>query len=204
MNVLIIAPHPDDEVIGCGGTMAKLKAAGHNVFVCVVARPTEDMYIDEEALDVELFEQPSLVEKYSRLLAETKLERDILKEAMELQKAEISLDIRDNPQDYKLEKVTDKAVEACVLMEDEYKQAQSTYHKANFDVNVLQGIMTALEHRKSSLEKLVTLHGQNYFAGPIVPHDIKELRKEKEEARNRRVSQNISKKKELTRSKPKS
>ena len=46
MNVLIIAPHPDDEVIGCGGTIAKMVSAGHSVFVCIVTKPTED-YLKE-------------------------------------------------------------------------------------------------------------------------------------------------------------
>jgi len=166
----------------------------------------DDMHINEDMLDVELLEQPTLMEKYSHLLAEAKLDRDLAKEDLELKKAEISLDIRDHPQDYKLEKVTDKAVEACVLMEEEYKDAVKAYNQANFEVNVLQGVVNAIEHRKSALEKLVTLHGQNYFAGPIVPHDIRELRKIKEEDRNARVSKNIgrNKKKELIRETPKS
>lgn len=36
MNVLIIAPHPDDEVLGCGGTIAKYTRCGYNVAVCYV------------------------------------------------------------------------------------------------------------------------------------------------------------------------
>lgn len=35
MNVLIFAPHPDDEVLGCGGIMAKHVAKNDSVFVCV-------------------------------------------------------------------------------------------------------------------------------------------------------------------------
>jgi LmbE family N-acetylglucosaminyl deacetylase len=32
-NVVIFAPHPDDEVLGCGGTIAKKLAEGYTVFV---------------------------------------------------------------------------------------------------------------------------------------------------------------------------
>ena len=32
-NVLVLAPHPDDELIGCGGTLCRLVAAGANVTI---------------------------------------------------------------------------------------------------------------------------------------------------------------------------
>ncbi|KKR86620.1 MAG: hypothetical protein UU34_C0012G0018 [Candidatus Curtissbacteria bacterium GW2011_GWA1_41_11] len=32
-KLLVIAPHPDDEVIGCGGLIAKIKDAGGQVYV---------------------------------------------------------------------------------------------------------------------------------------------------------------------------
>ena len=38
MNILVIAPHPDDEVLGVGGTMARHASRGDRVFVCVVTR----------------------------------------------------------------------------------------------------------------------------------------------------------------------
>lgn len=38
MKVLIIAPHPDDEVLGCGGTIAKHASAGDEVYLCVVTK----------------------------------------------------------------------------------------------------------------------------------------------------------------------
>ncbi|HVI52297.1 MAG TPA: PIG-L deacetylase family protein [Candidatus Sulfotelmatobacter sp.] len=37
MTVLIVAAHPDDEVLGCGGTMARLAAEGEAVHVLIMA-----------------------------------------------------------------------------------------------------------------------------------------------------------------------
>ena len=37
MNVLIIAAHPDDEVLGCGGTIARHAAAGDRVHILILA-----------------------------------------------------------------------------------------------------------------------------------------------------------------------
>lgn len=46
MNILVIAPHADDEVLGVGATMAKHVAAGDGVYVCVVTRGVEPMFTD--------------------------------------------------------------------------------------------------------------------------------------------------------------
>ena len=35
-NILIIAPHPDDETLGCGGTIFKHKKKGDNVFLVII------------------------------------------------------------------------------------------------------------------------------------------------------------------------
>ena len=52
MNILVFAPHPDDEVLGCGGTMKKHILAGDNVFVCVVTRGTMPLFPEESVLQV--------------------------------------------------------------------------------------------------------------------------------------------------------
>lgn len=38
MKVLVIAPHPDDEILGCGGTIIKHSQAGDEVFRCLVTK----------------------------------------------------------------------------------------------------------------------------------------------------------------------
>jgi LmbE family N-acetylglucosaminyl deacetylase len=37
MNVLVIVAHPDDEILGCGGTMARLAGEGCNVNIAIIA-----------------------------------------------------------------------------------------------------------------------------------------------------------------------
>lgn len=38
MRVLVIAPHPDDEVLGVGGTIANHAKRGDDVYLCIVTR----------------------------------------------------------------------------------------------------------------------------------------------------------------------
>ena len=44
MKILVIAPHPDDEVLGCGGTIAKHTSIGDEVYVCVVTKGCEPLF----------------------------------------------------------------------------------------------------------------------------------------------------------------
>ena len=151
----------------------------------------QDMHIDETALDLELLEQPTLMAKYSQMLAEARRDRDLAKEAMDLKRAEIDLDIRADPEKYALEKITENAISNCILMEDDYIAAQKEYHDANYEVNVLTGVVSAVEHRKSALENMVKLYGQNYFAGPSIPHDLTQARNERREEMSHRVGKTL-------------
>ena len=36
MNILVVAAHPDDELLGCGGTAARLAKEGHSVFFAIL------------------------------------------------------------------------------------------------------------------------------------------------------------------------
>lgn len=44
MKILVIAPHPDDEILGVGGTIARLIDEGKEVSVCIVTKGQEPMF----------------------------------------------------------------------------------------------------------------------------------------------------------------
>lgn len=46
-KVLVVAPHPDDEILGVGATIAKHTKNGDDVEVVVVTRGSKDVYDDE-------------------------------------------------------------------------------------------------------------------------------------------------------------
>lgn len=46
-RILVIAPHPDDEVLGVGGTIAKMTASGAEVWVVIVTMASPPLYSPE-------------------------------------------------------------------------------------------------------------------------------------------------------------
>ena len=51
-NVLVIAPHPDDEVLGCGGTIKKLASEGAKVYILIMTRGKKGKYSDSQIENV--------------------------------------------------------------------------------------------------------------------------------------------------------
>jgi LmbE family N-acetylglucosaminyl deacetylase len=43
-RILVVAPHPDDETLGVGGTIAKYSAQGHEVFVLIISGHLPPIY----------------------------------------------------------------------------------------------------------------------------------------------------------------
>jgi len=51
MNVLIVAAHPDDEILGCGGTMKRLALEGHDVCIAILAEGMSSRFARREDAD---------------------------------------------------------------------------------------------------------------------------------------------------------
>jgi len=127
--------------------------------------------IDELRLDKECLRQPELYFQFAEELADAKRDLDEAQTDLKVIEAELALDIRKDPESYKLDKVTEASVAAAIPLQKEYKDQQVIVRKKRHRVDVLTGAIVALEHKKRSLTLLVNLHGQNYFADPIKGSD---------------------------------
>jgi LmbE family N-acetylglucosaminyl deacetylase len=52
MNILVIAAHPDDEVLGMGATIRKLTKKNHKVHLCVVSEGATAQYKDNKMIEI--------------------------------------------------------------------------------------------------------------------------------------------------------
>ncbi len=124
--------------------------------------------INESALDKECIKLPTDYLRFAHRLAEAKRDVDELKAALDLTEAECAKSIRSAPEKYGLEKDTEKAVAAAVLMHPKYQQALKDYQLVKHTADLAQAVVGALECKKRTLTLLVELHGMGYFANPKV------------------------------------
>lgn len=67
MKILVIAPHPDDEVLGCGGTIKKYTKTGNEVYLCVVTKAYAPDWSEKF-----LKERPKEIKESNKILGITK------------------------------------------------------------------------------------------------------------------------------------
>lgn len=149
----------------------------------------DDKKIDPEQLDVEAATQAELFFKWAERYVESEGAMDRAKTRMEAIEARLSLRVRKHPEEYGLDKVTDPSVKQVVLCDDKYKEAKEDYHKKKETCRWMEEARWAMEQRKRMIEILVTLHGQQYFAGPSTPRDLVSAYKENSQRREERANE---------------
>jgi hypothetical protein len=118
--------------------------------------------MDNNRLGQEVFIQPTLHEKYSRYVSDLTDERDELKLKLHLVRAELSLEIRSDPEEFGiLQKITENTVMSTIDLDDEVKDL--TYDLLTIDkfVNEGTGALKAIITKGQSLK----LAGQLYATG---------------------------------------
>jgi hypothetical protein len=154
-----------------------------------------DVNIDESALDVEFLEQPTLMKKYGDIVSEARKELDYLKEQLDAVKAQLSKEIRADPDSFDVGKITENIVADTILLQDEYKKAAEEVVEAQYRYGMARSALDAISTRKDTLEGLIKLYGMQYFTGPSVPRNLTEERMLRNEKINKAVASKIVKKK---------
>lgn len=124
--------------------------------------------IDELNLDKECIRLPSDYLKYAHLSVNAKTKVDEIDNRLKVDQAELTKDIRANPTNYGIDKVTESAISAAVLSDVGYQRGMISLLKAQHEAKLAEAVVWALEHKKRSLTLLVELHGLGYFSSPKV------------------------------------
>jgi len=132
----------------------------------------KEIEIDPEALDVEWLQQASLFLKYSEAAAQARREVDRLKEKLDVVRAKLDKEIRENPGAFGVKKITESVVSNTIAIQEAYREVYKELIDAKYEADLLGKVVLAFDQRKSALENLVRLYGQGYFAGPQEPRDI--------------------------------
>ena len=142
-----------------------------------------DLAIEPSALDIACVEQPELFFKYAEKAVVAKEEMEALKLELEITEAEMRLGIIAEPKNYNLAKTTEAIVTAKIHTLPAYKTAKEAWLNAKSESAMLDKRVQAMDMRKRMLEYLISLHGQQYFAGPATKHNLVEAWERKQEDR---------------------
>lgn len=157
----------------------------------------KDMYIDEDALDIEWLEQAELGRKYGEHWADCVRRLMIAEENVKLVRAELIKKAHEDAEKIfglpEGKSPTGPMVESYYRNHKKHKAAKEEWIQAQYEANTAETAkFEASRTRKAALENLVQLHGQNYFAGPRMPRDLVKKREEREK-KQREINKDIGK-----------
>lgn len=122
--------------------------------------------IDPDNLHEEWFRQPNLVWKYSKAFARADALAKKAKERIKVVMAQLDAEIRRNPGEYGIEKITDKAIEAAVYRHPKYWEIVEESIDLKEEANLLDGALNTLEDRREALKHAVRLFLNEYWGDP--------------------------------------
>lgn len=126
--------------------------------------------VDKYHLDVEWERQPRLYYQWARKAADARLRMSEAKAALEVAEAEVYRAVRAAPVHYGIDgRVTEDQIRAAVVLQGKYQKAVAALNNAKHEVDVFDAAVSALDHKKRSLEGEVQLFLASYYATPREP-----------------------------------
>lgn len=147
----------------------------------------EDLKIDPDQLDVECLNQAEKFFKYSEQLAYADKAAKKAHEKVKVIRSELVKEAREEGAKNANQE------EAYYRTNRKHKEAKDELIEAEFEKDLLQASVFAFSHRKTMLENLIRLHGQNYFAGPEIPRDLKEFAENYDKMKGERAKERVKK-----------
>ena len=125
------------------------------------------MDIDRNRLDDEWCNQPKLFNAWQKKYAKAKLELDNAKTELEIIEAELTLLVKRDPIKYGLpENAAAGQIASAVKQTKRWQVWSRKINQLQYKVQLLSGTLKSLDQRRAGLERLVQLHGQDYFSVP--------------------------------------
>ena len=127
-----------------------------------------DVFINQDELDKEIVNHGELFMKWAERLAEAIEERDIKKGEIDIKKAKLDKEIRSNPKDFDLEKITESAISNVIILDEGVQELNKEYYACTKNINVLTAAKEEMHSRRKRIEKLVDLWLGKYWSEPKV------------------------------------
>lgn len=157
-----------------------------------------DAIIDETALDYEWIQQPSLAKKYAKYLAYCSALLRQANEKVKTVRSELSMEAMTDPKKAfgkEMGAVSDTKCEIYYSTHPKYQKVKKKYNKLlELQEDAEYAYKEIAFTRKTELENLVKLNGQNYFSAPSVPRDLHKVVEEKKKDSNINIKRKKSKK----------
>jgi len=157
MNILVIAPHPDDEVLGMGGTIKKLSKK-NTIILCVVSEGATAQYKDKKMIQI----RKDACKKCSKVLGISKI--------IFLDFADMKLNLSHLEINKKLEKIIQKFKPEIVYTAP--KNDLNLDHQAVFDSTLVAC------RPKSGVKKILCYEMQGQTKSPFAPNIFENIEKE--------------------------
>jgi len=132
----------------------------------------KDQKLDPNHLDLAAATQGETFFHWAQQAVVARRRADRAKLNVELEENTLALAIRKDPQNFGLVKVTEAAISATVKSHPDYQNAVVGLANAREEAGLLDVAVASMEQRKRMIEVLITLHGQQYFAGPSTPNNL--------------------------------
>lgn len=137
----------------------------------------QDIQIDPFQLEVEWLRQPNLFMEVSMKASEAKIASEESKARLDRMYAILDQKVRDLPDAFGIQKMTEAVVANTIKTQKEYIEAQEENLKARKQSSMWDALVSALEMKRRALENLVNLYSLQYFCGPEDPRKLTEVKK---------------------------